>query len=123
MTYNVDLAATSSAQIEVALCRQLERIRLARNMTQAQLAEKAGVSPRTIGRLEKGEGVSLDTFIRVLMALGMERNLAAALPDPTVRPVERIETSGHERKRARPRNPRHSVEGWSWGDERNANGD
>ncbi|MCX6101029.1 MAG: helix-turn-helix transcriptional regulator, partial [Candidatus Bipolaricaulota bacterium] len=69
MSYQLDFAVATSNQIEAALCRQLESIRLSRNMTQVQLAEEAGVAPRTIGRLEKGQGVSLDTFIRVLRAL------------------------------------------------------
>jgi len=122
MPYNIDYTTASSAQIEAALCRQLERIRLSRNITQVQLAEEAGISSRTIRRLEKGQGTSLDTFIRVLTALGLQRGLAAALPDPSIRPVERIETAGRERKRARPRKPRQGTESWVWGDERNTNG-
>jgi transcriptional regulator with XRE-family HTH domain len=85
-------------------------------MTQAQLAEEAGVSIRTIGRLEKGEGVSLDTFIRVLAALGIQSSLEALLPDPTVRPIERVGIGGKERKRARPANSSSERQKWSWGD-------
>lgn len=116
MAYKIDFATASSAQIEATLCKQVERIRLARNITQAQLAETAGVSVRTVGRLEKGEGVSLDTFIRVLKALGMQASLAAALPDPTVRPVERLQAAGHERRRARPQKAGPSTFEWTWGD-------
>jgi transcriptional regulator with XRE-family HTH domain len=94
----------------------LERIRLARNITQVQLAELAGVSTRTITRLENGEGISLDTFIRVLMALGLQQNLSVLLPDPTVRPMERISALGRERQRARPRSVREGSTSWSWGD-------
>ena len=80
------------------------------------LADEAGVSPRTIGRLEKGQGVSVDTFIRVLMALGIQQNLEALLPDPTVRPIERIDIGGGERKRARPGLSSDERAKWSWGD-------
>jgi len=116
MAYNLDFSVATSTQIEAALCKRLESIRLSRNTTQAQLAEEAGVSLRTIGRLEKGEGVSLDTFIRVLAALGIQSNLEALLPDPTVRPIERVGIGGGERKRARPvpSSPDRPV--WSWGD-------
>jgi transcriptional regulator with XRE-family HTH domain len=65
MSYKIDFSTATSGQIESALCKRLESIRLSRNITQAQLAKEAGVSPRTIGRLEKGLGVSMDTFIRV----------------------------------------------------------
>lgn len=116
MAYKIDFSVATSDQIEAALCERLENIRLSRNITQIQLAKEAGVSPRTIGRLEKGQGVSVDTFIRVLTALGIQQNLEALLPDPTVRPVERVGIGGGERKRARP--GLHSDEGamWSWGD-------
>jgi transcriptional regulator with XRE-family HTH domain len=117
MPYNIDFAVATSNQIEATLCKQLESIRLSRNITQVQLAEEAGVSPRTIGRLEKGHGVSLDTFIRVLRALGIQQNLAVLLPDPSVRPVERVGAAGVERRRARPsqRNTGRST-AWVWGD-------
>ncbi|MGA7878304.1 MAG: helix-turn-helix transcriptional regulator [Desulfoferrobacter sp.] len=106
----------TSNQIEAALCKRLESIRLSRNITQAQLAEEAGVSPRTIGRLEKGQGVSVDTFIRIMIALGIQQSLEALLPDPTVRPIERVGISAGERKRARPTQSSHERPTWSWGD-------
>lgn len=117
MAYTIDFSVATSDQIEAALCRRLESIRLSRNITQQQLAEEAGVSPRTIGRLEKGQGVSLDTFIRVLTALRIQHNLQSLLPDPTVRPIERVGVGTGERKRARPVPVSHERPAWSWGDE------
>ena len=116
MSYNIEFSVATSDQIEAVLCKRLESIRLSRNITQAQLAEEAGVSPRTIGRLEKGQGVSMDTFIRIMIALNIEQNLAALLPDPTVRPIERVDMSAGERKRARPAKSIDKFPAWSWGD-------
>ncbi|MFH1845084.1 MAG: helix-turn-helix transcriptional regulator [bacterium] len=116
MSYAIDFTVASSRQIETALCKRLENIRLSRNVTQIQLAAEAGVSPRTIGRLEKGLGVSVDTFIRVLTALGIQQNLEALLPDPTVRPIDRIGIGGGERKRARPIPTSDDGAQWAWGD-------
>jgi len=116
MTYNTDFSIATSTQIEAALCKRLESIRLSRNITQVQLAEEAGVSTRTIGRLEKGEGVSLDTFIRIMMALGIQQSLEALMPDPAVRPIERVGTNAGERKRARPIQSSDERPTWSWGD-------
>jgi len=115
MSYNIEFAIATSDQIEAALCKRLESIRLSRNITQAQLAEEAGVSPRTIGRLEKGQGVSMDTFIRIMMALNIQQNLEALLPDPSVRPIERIGMGAAERKRARPTKSIDELPTWSWG--------
>ncbi len=117
MTYDLDFSIATSSQIEKVLCNRLEKIRLSRNITQAQLAAEAGVVLRTIGRLEKGEGVSFDTFIRVLMALRIQPNLEALLPDPLVRPIERFEMGGTERKRASSSKPSTDSAAWSWGDE------
>jgi transcriptional regulator with XRE-family HTH domain len=101
--------------IEADLGKRLEQIRLSRNIPQAKLAEEAGVSRRTITRLEHGQGVSLDTLIRVLRALGLADRLAALLPDPSVRPIERVRLKGRERQRARPKRERTSDD-WTWGD-------
>ena len=60
--------------------------------------------------------VSLDTFIRVLMALSIEQNLETLLPDPSVRPIERIGMSGKERRRARPKRAEEEKAAWRWGD-------
>ena len=117
MAYKIDFLSATSHEIEAALCERLESIRLSRNMTQRQLAKEAGVSPRTIGRLAKGEGVSLDTFIRVLTALKIQQSLENLLPDPTVRPIERVGATGRERKRAHPYSAGSEVSAWSWGDE------
>ena len=115
MSYNIEFSMATGDQIEAALCKRLESIRLSRNITQAQLAEEAGVSPRTIGRLEKGQGVSMDTFIRIMMALNIQQNLEALLPDPSVRPIERIGMGAAERKRARPTKSIDELPTWSWG--------
>lgn len=116
MTYNIDFSVATSTQIEAALCRRLESIRLSRNITQAQLAEEAGVSLRTVGRLEKGKGVSMDTFIRTLIALRIQQSLESLLPDPAVRPMERVGIGAAERKRARPVQPGEKLPAWSWAD-------
>ena len=116
MSYNIDFTVATSNQIETALCKQLESIRLSRNITQLQLAEESGISLRTIGRMEKGQGVSIDTFIRVLTALGIQQNLETLLPDPTIRPIDRIDIDGSERKRARPGPSIDKPIPWSWGD-------
>jgi transcriptional regulator with XRE-family HTH domain len=113
----LDYAIATSKQIEQALCGQIRAIRLSRNITQEQLANDAGLSLWTISNLERGQGVSLDTFIRVLMALGIQQNLAALLPDPSIRPMERIGSTGTERQRARPEKPEETPEPWTWGDE------
>ncbi len=117
MVNKIDFSIATSEQIEEFLCGQLKRIRLSRNFTQTQLAQKSGVAFRTVKRLEEGQSVSLNTFIRVLIALDLQQNLETLLPDPTIRPIERVNTGGSERKRARPRQSDMDQSTWVWGDE------
>ena len=118
MSYNIDFSLAASKQIETALCSRLEKIRLSRNITQPQLATKAGVSTRTIRRMENGEGISLNTFIRILTAMGLQNDLQEILPDPAIQPINLIKNKNDDRKRARPYNPAKQNKQWTWGDEK-----
>ena len=117
MTPNIDFSIATSDQIQSELGNKLEKIRLARNLTQSQLAQEAGVTVLTLQRLERGLGVSMDTFLRVMIALGLQGYLQTLLPDPSVRPVERVNQHGHERRRARPRKSKAEKGAFTWGDE------
>lgn len=111
----MDFSANSSSAIASALCKRLEDIRLSKNISQAELARQAGVSRSTMTRIADGRSISLDSFIRVIKALGLADHLARILPDPTVRPVELVTHEGQHRQRASGK--RKSAEPWSWPDE------
>lgn len=101
-----------------ALGARVARLRLSRNLTQATVAREAGTSVSSIKRLEAGENTSLDTLLRVLEVLGLEQRLLEALPDPAVRPVERVRHGGRERQRASdgPAAVPKATD-WAWGEE------
>jgi transcriptional regulator with XRE-family HTH domain len=98
---------------------RLASARLARNLTQASLAEQAGVSKRTVERIESGEGAArLSGLVRILRALELADRLDAVVPEPTRSPVEQLKQEGRRRKRAsgsRTSAPVPRV--WTWGDE------
>ena len=121
MTHKIDFAIASSDAVINALFQQIEQIRLSRNVSQAALAKEAGVSRSTITRLASGENISVDSFVRVMQALGLADHLAALLPNANVRPVERIRLQGAERRRASPK--RKAAGDWTWGNEANGEGD
>lgn len=80
---------------------RLRDLRLQRNMTQIDLARRAGVSRPTIGSLERRGQGTIETLARVLYVLGRERELEALLaPDPpsTLEDLSRRK----KRERARP---------------------
>lgn len=61
----------------------LKRARVRRRLTQAQLGERAGISSRTLRRLEGGDpGFALGSFLEVLAVLEPD------WPDAFIDPVE-----------------------------------
>lgn len=53
--------------------------RIAQRLTQAELASHAGVSLGLIKRFEKGGGINLHTFVRIVSALGRSEALRELL--------------------------------------------
>ena len=108
---------TTSRQIEIEIGERLAKLRLSRNVTQANLAEKAGIGVRTLRRFEAGEPSTLDTFLRVAAALDLRDAILSVLPEGEIRPIERVSKRGGERKRARPTREKPARSTWTWGDE------
>jgi transcriptional regulator with XRE-family HTH domain len=98
---------------------RLERERLERNLTQAQLATQAGVSLSTVARIESGEpGTRLSGFLRLCRALEILDRFEMVLPEPQISPMDQSRFHGKARRRARPtRNNNESPRPWTWGDE------
>lgn len=57
------------------LGQRLQRHRLQQNISQAELAERIGVSTPTISNLENGKNSTMDTFLNVVLALGLTNEL------------------------------------------------
>ena len=98
---------------------RLAGARLDRNLTQAQLAEQAGVSKRTVERMESG-GVAthLSGFIRVCRVLGVLDRFDLLVPEPQTSPLEQLKLQGRRRQRAsKSRQPDTAPGKWRWGDE------
>lgn len=120
MSHKTDLL--NSEQMEQHLCKKLESVRLMKNISQTKLAEEAGVSRRTISRMENGKGVSLDTFIRVMQALDLTSQLNALIPSSDIRPIDRINRKGRKGPRKNASSPRIKSDQvaekkWKWGNE------
>jgi transcriptional regulator with XRE-family HTH domain len=82
-----------------------------RGLTQAQLADRAGVSESTVYRLERGDGgVSVENMLRVLRALGLLETLPRAL-DPYESDVGRLRSDEQLPRRVRPRSLKGNADG------------
>lgn len=98
---------------------RLAGLRLARNLTQQQLAEQAGLGLRTVQRLELGMAATqLSGFVRVCRVLGLVEHLESFIPEPAVSPMAQLKMQGRKRQRATGRKAATVKPGpWTWGDE------
>ncbi len=112
----------SNDAVLAELGRRLERQRLARNVTQRQMAEQAGIGRATLQRLERGESVQTTSLIKLLRALDLLQSLDGALPQAVERPILQLERERRRRPRRRARSggrtlPRPAERPWRWGEE------
>ena len=106
--------AVTSRTLRAEFGRRLARQRLARNVTQAAVAESAGVGLRTLRRIEAGEPSGFDSVLRIAIALGLADALISGVPEHAIRPIERVDSPRGERQRARSRKTSEASRRWSW---------
>lgn len=99
------------------LGQRLASLRLSRSITQEQLAERAGVSKRTVQRLEDGTPAQLTNLIRCLRALDRLDALEVLLPTQASNPLDLLQRRGQPRQRARPGVAEPDAAPWVWGDQ------
>ena len=118
---DLDELMTTDAVV-AELGRRFERARLQLNLTQAELAQAAGVGEATLRRFERGRSIQLTTLVKLLGTMGLLDGLDAVLPEDSVDPIAELERRGRrERRRAsgtRARRGRDRARpAWRWGDE------
>ena len=78
--------------------RRVRNLRKKARLTQAQLAERAGITPDYMGRIERGQGaVTLETLNRIAKALGVPlrqfldiREIASASREEILKSIQTI---------------------------------
>ncbi len=97
---------------------RVARRRLDLQLTQADVAEQAGVAKRTVERIESGASAQMSSIIRILRVLDLLPGLDRMIPEAGPRPMDRLKRKGKVRKRASShRRSRRSDEPWSWDDD------
>ncbi|ATF49522.1 helix-turn-helix transcriptional regulator [Citrobacter freundii] len=66
----MDLSLHTPADIVKLLCDRLRKERLAKQMTQADVAARAGIGVNTVSNLEAGKNVGFENLVKVAMVLG-----------------------------------------------------
>ena len=87
--------------VRQALGSRAQAQRLGLNKDQETFAYEAGISVSTLYRMERGEPVNIDVYIRVLRVLGMLNRMGALVPETELSPMQQVKYSKvKERQRA-----------------------
>lgn len=98
----MDYYALTDAKLAELIGKRLRALRLRKNRTQGQLAERTTLSVGTIQALESGRG-KIENLISVLRELNALDGIDAFLPEPPKSPLAMAKKSRrtkHGRKRA-----------------------
>ena len=95
----LDFAFSSSDEIIAELGLRLKAVRLSQSLTQADLAEQAGVSTGTVKSLERTGQSSVASLVRVVRALGLIDQLQAlfALKVQSIAEMEQAQLAKRQR--------------------------
>jgi len=115
---NLDPKMTDETLLKL-IGERLAALRLARNLTQGQLAEQAGLGLRTVQRLELGAAATqLSGFVRVCRILGLMDRLDMFIPELAPSPVAQLKLQGRKRRRARGKKTAGAQpKKWTWGEQ------
>ncbi len=112
----MELRNMSPVAIAEELGNRLKQARLNADLTQAEVASRAGLNRRTILNAEKGK-VRLENLVAILVSMDMADQLNVFLPAQEISPVQLAKLKGRERQRAsrsKNRNTRTKEDKSSW---------
>src|SRR4051812_25145519 len=93
-------ADLTDSAVLLEMGERLKRRRIDAALTQARLAEEAGVSKRTVERMEAGHSVDCTMLLRVLRVLKLIDALDQLMPDAQQSPLVLLKSRGRTRLRA-----------------------
>ncbi len=89
----------STSAIAEELGSRLKQARLNADLTQAEVASRAGLNRKTILNAEKGK-VQLENLVAILVSMDMVGQLNIFLPEQEISPIQLAKLKGQERQRA-----------------------
>lgn len=96
--------------------RRIKDVRVCMNLTQADMADRAGLSLATVVRMEKGESVKVENVLNVFRTIGVLQNVNLLVQEQTLRPTDMVDQT-NKRQRAS-RAGRKDKQEWIWGEDR-----
>ena len=109
----MDIGEKTPIAIAEELGERLKQARLNRDMTQLEVAERAGVSRKAVLNAEKGIA-RLEILVAIMAVLDLTRQLDLFLPPQDVSPIQLARLKGKARQRASGRRKARIEEPMEW---------
>jgi transcriptional regulator with XRE-family HTH domain len=97
----MDIYAFTDAALLQDIGKKVRQFRLAKNMTQKDLAKFSGVSLSSVASLERGDSVSLMTFVRLVRAVDGLHLFQPFFEKPEISPIAYAKILDAQQKRKR----------------------
>ncbi len=83
----MDWYGMTDSAIVVEIGKRMKAARTKKNFTQAEVAERAGLSAFTVSQIETGKNTSLGSLIAVMRVLKLLENIETLIPEQVISPV------------------------------------
>ena len=95
---------------------KIKQYRISVNMTQAELADRCGISLSTLTRIENGDDSKWSNIIKILIEFNLADNIDVLIPKPTL-DYKAVFEEKPKRKRANRKNIS-TNNNWIWGEDK-----
>ncbi len=83
----MDWYGMTDSAIVIEIGKRMKAARTKKNFTQAEVAERAGLSAFTVSQIETGKNTSLGSLIAVMRVLKLLENIETLMPEQVISPV------------------------------------
>lgn len=93
------MKGTTATALAEEIGARLKQARLNRDLTQSEIAARAGITRTTVLNAERGK-VQLEIMIAILMVLDLTEQIDLFLPKQEISPLQLAKLQGKKRQRA-----------------------
>ena len=94
----INLDQKTQGEISAELASRVRARRKEQGLSQAELAERSGVSLGSLKRFEQVHEISLSSFVKLLMTLGYDGDLDALLARRSYRSIDEVIADARARR-------------------------
>lgn len=95
----MDWYGMTDMAIVTEIGKRIKATRKRKRFTQAEVAERAGISSFTVSQIESGKNSSLTSFIAVMRVLKLLENMENFVPEQIISPVSLLKQQTKNKKK------------------------